>query len=245
MGQYYTPVVTQDDKTILFGLRTALVTEEDKADYERNSYSNYHGAKIMEHSWLGNTLVSGVVKRLYNKKGRLAWVGDYTDDIMDKVVSNDGTEAPMLPGELYSKSLYLRDDKGEIVKDENGYNVDSNTLPNNVKVMEKVRYNPSFTLEGKVVINLSKKEYLDIDKYKRRSITDDGWCVNPLPLLTSTGGDQGGGDYHEPHIDYCYVGTWAYDELIIKDKLPKYAKDFKELTVTFNEEVDVPVVGVK
>ena len=245
MGQYYTPVLTQNDKTILFGLRTALVTAEDKAEQEQNPYANYHGAKIMEHSWWGNNLVNGVAQRIYNKKGRIAWVGDYTDDIMDKVVSNDGTEAPMLPHELYSKSLMAKDENGKYTKDDEGYRVELNQLPENVKAMEVVKYNPNFSLDGKVLINLSKKEYLDLDKYKRRSTTDDGWCVNPVSLLTSTGGDQGGGDYHEPLIDFDKVGMWAYDELIIKDKLPRYAKNFTEILVTFNEEREMPIVGVK
>lgn len=245
MGQYYTPVVTQNNKTILFGLRTALLTDEDRAEFKRNPYSNYHGAKIMEHSWWGNDLVNGVVKRLYNKKGRVAWVGDYTSDITDRVVSNDGTEAPLSPSELYSGGIYDRDENGKIKRDENGYNIITEQLPDNVKKMEVVRYNPNFKLDGKFLINLSKKEYLDLSAYKERSVTDDGWCVNPIPLLTSTGGDQGGGDYHEGLIDQNYVGTWAYDELIIKDTLPRYAKDFTPLNIIFNEEIKSTYKGLQ
>ena len=66
MGQYYTAVVTQGDKTTLF-----------KPDW----------VKITEHSWVGNFFMDTVVSRLYNRKGRVAWVGDYTSDIMEEVVS--------------------------------------------------------------------------------------------------------------------------------------------------------------
>lgn len=245
MGQYYTPVVTQNGKTILFGNRTALVTAEDKAQHEKDSYYNYHGLKIMEHSWWDNDLVNGVVSRLYNKKGRVAWVGDYTYGIMEQVVSNDGTVAPMTPGELYRRTLFKRDENGELVKDERGYVICLDELPNDVKKIETVRYNPNFKLDGKFLINLTKKEYLDLSAYKTRSVTDDGWCVNPIPLLTSTGGDQGGGDYHEGLIDQHYVGTWAYDELIIKDTLPKYAKDFRALDVIFSEEIQSGYKGLR
>ena len=68
--------------------------------------------------------------------------------------------------------------------------------------------------------------------------------------MTSTGGDQGGGDYHSGHIDAHQVGRWAYDEIIIKDCTPrrvaKLNKDgFSELIVTFNETMEDFVAGVK
>jgi len=253
MGQYYTPVVTQDDTTTIFGNRTALQTEEEKEEYKRNSYSNYHGLKILEHSWWENTLVKGVIGRLYNKKGRVAWVGDYTGDIMEDVISNDGTKAPMKPIELYSGCVYARTPDGKFAKDSNGYSIEleNEPLPAGVKKYKGlVRYNPNFTLNDKVIINLTRKEYLICNSYYKRSVTDDGWCINPVPLLTSTGGDQGGGDYHSNHIDAQQVGRWAYDEIIIKDSTPariaKLDQDgFKELVVTFNEELEEFVAGVK
>lgn len=221
MGQYYTPVLTQGNKTTLFGLE---------------SNGEWNGLKITEHSWWSNSAVLGICQRIYNKKGRIAWVGDYTDDIMARVVSNDGTEAPMLPWELYCKELHQKDSEGNYVRDENGRLIGLDELPENVKARDNVTYNCKFILDGKVVINLTRKEYVVLDEYFERSVTSDGWCLSPIPLLTSTGGDQGGGDYHDCFIDQDKVGRWAYDELIIKDKLPRYAKDFKKLNVTFSEE---------
>lgn len=252
MGQYYRPVVTMNGKTTIFGNRTALITEEDKSAFRRNNYSNYHGLKILEHSWWGNDLVKGVVGRLYNRRGRVAWIGDYTEDIMEEIVSNDGTKAPMSPIELYSGSVYARTPNGEYARDNRGYKIEleNEPLPEGVKKYRGfVIYNPNFTLNGKIIINHSLKEYLECDTYRTRSTTDDGWCINPIPLLTSTGGDQGGGDYHRNHIDAAYVGHWAYDEISIKDCTPALLnklerKGYKELIVTFNEEIDVPVVGV-
>ena len=226
MGQYYTPVLTQGKTTICFNNRTALMTEQDKIEQAKSSYYNYHGLKIMEHSWLRNDLVNGVAKRLLNKKGRVVWVGDYSDEGIFK--STDGTETPLTLEELYNASRK----SGE---DENGYNIYEGGLPDNVKFMKLVRYNPNFTMEHKFLINLTKKEYVHLDEYISRSISEDGWCVHPLPLLTSTGGDNGGGDYHECFIDSHLVGHWAYDELIIKEVEPK---GFTKLDVTFSEEME-------
>lgn len=242
MGQYYTPVLTQDDKTILFNNRTALQTEEEKKEYEQNSYSNYHGLKILEHSWWENTLVKGVIGRLYNKVGRLAWVGDYTET--EYVVSNDGTKAPLTSIELYARNLYKRNADGSFFKNERGYKeeIENSKLPKGIRRVNLVRYKQKFTLDNKLIINLTRKEILDCDTYFKRSKMSDGWCINPLPLLTSTGGDSGGGDYHSNYIDAEQVGRWAYDEIIIKDNTPKNLADFLNkgfilLNVTFSEEI--------
>ena len=62
MGQYYTPVIIKNDKIKTF-----------------NCYDYDNGAKLMEHSYLRNNFVEAVVKQLFNKKARLAWVGDYAE----------------------------------------------------------------------------------------------------------------------------------------------------------------------
>lgn len=227
MGQYYHAVMTQGNKTTVFNNRTALVTEQDKIEGKRDSYYNYHGLKIMEHSWLKNDLVNGVAKRILNKKGRVAWVGDYSDDIIFKAA--DGKETPLTLGQLYMVACCEEDRNFEV--------------PANVKFMRFVKYDPAFTMEHKFLINLTKKEYINMDEYIERSGDKDGWCIHPLPLLTSTGGDQGGGDYHECYIDSHLVGHWAYDELIIKEVEPK---GFTKLNVTFSEEMEntLNAVGV-
>ena len=234
MGQYYHAVMTQGNKTTVFNNRTALVTEQDKIEGKRDSYYNYHGLKIMEHSWLRNDLVNGVAKRLLNKKGRVVWVGDYSDEGIFK--SSDGTETPLTLEELYHAGVSTGLDK-------DGYQTYEGKLPDNVKFMKLVRYNPNFSMEHKFLINLTKKEYIHLDEYISRSMDKDGWCVHPLPLLTSTGGDRGGGDYHSSFIDSHLVGYWAYDELIIKETEPK---GFTKLDVTFSEEMEntLKAVGV-
>lgn len=141
MGQYYRPVLTKNGKTTLFGNQS--LNELTQA------YDDWHGLKIMEHSWLGNELVDGIAQKLYNRKGRVAWVGDYTSDIMNEVVSNDGTKAPMSPDELYCATLFKRDEDGNFVKGSDGYRIKLNKLPKGVKKSKCVKYNGTFKMNDK------------------------------------------------------------------------------------------------
>ena len=146
--------------------------------------------------------------------------------------------------ELYARNLFKRNADGSFAKDEHGYNIEieNSKLPKNIRRINLVRYKQKFTLDDKLVINLTRKEILDCNAYFKRSKMSDGWCINPLPLLTSTGGDNGGGDYHSNYVDAEQVGRWAYDEIIIKDNTPKnfanlLNEGFTVLNVTFSEEI--------
>lgn len=69
MGQYYN-VVTEDKDGVMIA-------------YDRSVDGEYTMAKLMEHSWWYNPFVSTIVKRLYKNPMRVAWVGDYSDDVKD------------------------------------------------------------------------------------------------------------------------------------------------------------------
>lgn len=63
MGQYFTPIIKREN-----------------GKFEKFSCYDYNnGAKLMEHSYLGNCFVETVVEQLINKKGHLTWVGDYAE----------------------------------------------------------------------------------------------------------------------------------------------------------------------
>lgn len=102
----------------------------------------------------------------------------------------------------------------------------------------RLAYKPSF-LDGKFLVNISKKEYVDCDAYKKRSIQKDGfsihprWCVHPLPLLTAIGNGLGCGDYSNPeNTDIEYVGRWANDIISVEECRPFFCE---ELVCTFIE----------
>lgn len=61
MGQYY----------------NAFINGQAYAQYCDKEYVM---AKLMEHSWWNNNYVLSIASKLWRKKGRLAWVGDYADE---------------------------------------------------------------------------------------------------------------------------------------------------------------------
>lgn len=80
------------------------------------------------------------------------------------------------------------------------------------------------------LINYSKKQYVD---YSKMTKNEDGWMINPLPLLTALGNGRGGGDYYDGNPDYDKVGIWAQDILAIDFEIPD---GFEEFIVRFEEE---------
>ncbi len=177
--------------------------------YNRNVVYNgtpeYTLAKIMEHSWWKNDAVNAVCKDIYQHKTptRLIWMGDYADTFLESFNFPDwnGLKQEQLL-ELMKKTWNCEGD---------------NVNP------------PEFSLDGKYIVNHTKKCYLDCNEYYENSkmyYYDDIWCIHPLPILTCIGNGQGGGDYTCPTDDssFEYVGTWAWDKLTIEDTAPDYLK---------------------
>ena len=79
-----------------------------------------------------------------------------------------------------------------------------------------------FTLNGRYIVNHTKKLILDCWQYLADSIRQNpdeqyySWVVHPLPLLVALGNGRGGGDYRgKDNINVDEVGTWAWDVLEI------------------------------
>lgn len=75
MGQYYYPTILR---------------KKGKRYFSEQFYSHQYdnGLKLMEHSYIGNNFVETVLAQLYNRPGRLAWIGDYHEngDMHDKAL---------------------------------------------------------------------------------------------------------------------------------------------------------------
>lgn len=69
MGQYYIPCFVNEDK--------------NQVETYFNSWDTNNGAKLMEHSYVGNSLVMNVTYHMIDSPKRLVWAGDYADDVVD------------------------------------------------------------------------------------------------------------------------------------------------------------------
>lgn len=151
MGQYYTPILVNfanKDK-----IKTFLC------------YDYNNGAKLMEHSYLGNSFVEVVVKQLINKPQNMAWVGDYAE--VEDVEREDQKQ-------WVEKFIKFRSEEEKYYKKPR------------IGVMEN-----SFNL---CFINHTLKEYFYMSDYAMAN-NNYGWIIHPLPLLTAIGNGKGGGDY--------------------------------------------------
>lgn len=90
------------------------------------------------------------------------------------------------------------------------------------------------SLSGKFLVNHTKLEYLNCSKYYENSVDKEGWCINPLPLLTSIGNGNGGGDYCGTDMEY--VGKWCNDEISVELEKPEGFIEYIEIEPVFKEE---------
>lgn len=96
MGQYYKVYVGNDEGHKVFcpqnavymtknGIKDSLKIGNHSWDTDDpNSWGySFSGLKLMEHGWLENDFCNGVLEAIWDKPARVAWVGDYADDIDD------------------------------------------------------------------------------------------------------------------------------------------------------------------
>ena len=198
MGQYYYP-------TILREKNKRFYSEE----YFSHDYKN--GLKLTEHSYVGNNFVETVMAQLFNRPGRLAWLGDYHEK-EDFAKLNPG-----LP-DILEKRFYEHykcfvtpgceeDCKGKHLR---YYNKPT-------EVRER---------KGRFILNHDKQCYIDMVEYEKNNLTcneDEDWHFHPIPLLTAVGNGRGGGDF--AGIGEEDVGCWAGDLLEVRDVRPNSYQD--------------------
>ena len=196
MGQYYRGAILNEEKTEVI---KALCC-----------YAHYNGAKLMEHSYIGNHYVRAYEKLLGTtfKGKRFVWVGDYA-----------GTN-------IYNLACSYTDDRAkENFKNKHGYDTDKTYIDNIYYENNpycKTRY-------YKYLLNYDTKQFVKLPRFNK-----DKWVVHPLPLLCADGNGRGGGDYNDNgHNDYNKVGIWAYNHIGTSNEIPD---GFIELIVNFNEE---------
>lgn len=178
MGQYFKPVILKHSwKNNKKPVAASLLCYD---------YKGWIGAKLMEHSYVGNDLVEDMVALLGTKfKGYpFVWVGDYADEVE---INGKSADLYTLAGEFIYADYFGDSDKKRAA-------------------YKNLWVSKDWYIHGfKYLVNYTKKQYCVIPS---KSKTD--YVIHPLPLLTSSGNGRGGGDYE---IEDSRVGTWAFDEI--------------------------------
>lgn len=188
MGQYYYPTI---------------IRRKGKRNYSEQFYSHsydHNGLKLMEHSYVGNYFTETVLGQLYNKPGRLAWMGDYHEKGDIENVELD---------KLFRRHYKTFKDESEKGKHYN---------------------HPEMLTQrkGRFILNHDKKVFIDMGKYEEEATKDEWGCmVHPLPILTAVGNGRGGGDFWNEE-QYDSVGIWAGDLIETQDAKPNGYTDVTE-----------------
>lgn len=218
MGQYYRGVILSKN-----------TKKSEKIIVKQSFCCNAHnsGAKLMEHSYVGNWYVKeyerALAKEFYGYP--LVWSGDYADLHFNT--------------DVYTKAIEFIDNA--ICKNAKalGYHKNEDSrwgeefIRNGIVASEKsfVIATPYEELNTtyEYIINFTKKMFVRIPKK-----TDNDWIIHPLPLLCADGNGKGGGDYWGTNMKL--IGAWAFDCIGVANELPKDIKT--ELVVEFKECYD-------
>lgn len=196
MGQYYN-----------------VVMEETKKDGKRIQYINdYCGAKLMEHSYIGNDFTDFVCGKLMNNPMRVTWYGDYADES-----SLPNKEAAKFYNENKEmENIWVNE---ETIKESKNIWVNKETLKN---------YGP-IDINNKYLVNHTLKCYINMKLYCFEN-DNLGWIVNPLAILTAISNGAGSGDYYGENKEKA--GLWAWHIVEFTEEAPK---DYEQVEFTFYE----------
>lgn len=168
--------------------------------------SGDNGAKLMEHSYIGNSFVEAVEFLLIDdgegNRGRwsgnkIVWAGDYANG-----------ESGLFDDNFYN-----------MVKEKDKLKMLIEAIPPNYHYL----------------VNWDKKKFVDKTKCNivNGFWNTADMKIHPLPLLTADGNGRGGGDYHGNEHSMDYVGTWARDRISLMKDIPE---DFTEIIPNFDED---------
>lgn len=73
MGQYYKVTTEYDGKFSYWSMQSAIFKES-------GDIKDYMPVKLMEHSWLHNSLTDFFSSLIYKSPHKVAWIGDYVDE---------------------------------------------------------------------------------------------------------------------------------------------------------------------
>lgn len=174
-----------------------------------SSHDYNNGLKLMEHSYIGNEFVGAIMHLLSEgqpwHKARIVWAGDYAKR-KRKDFFPDATEAEQVVEELNDSDGNLY---GQITNE-------GHIKPESMPEKEQV---------NSILVNHTRREYVDLRRVMKESDGETTYIVNPLPLLTADGNGLGGGDYNGTHMED--VGRWAGDAISVETTVPEKYSEFK------------------
>jgi hypothetical protein len=219
MGQYYKAVILDKD------------TNPNEKIVVKQAFSSYDygwiGAKLMEHSYVGNRFVQAVEYALYHYYDGhpFVWCGDYSDGICGVDVYGEASEWMDKNKEEFALA------NGYTRVENASYGIEWEKDGKCVGMIEKIPYEKFETY--KYIINYDKKQFIRIPE-KSNKKDKNGYpilTIHPLPLLCADGNQRGGGDYYGRNEKL--VGAWAYDRIGIDNELPEDITT--ELVAVFEE----------
>ena len=203
MGQYYQPT---------------SITNGEHID----AHSFGEGLKLMEHSWMGSPMMNTISKALMEggkwHKHNIAWIGDYAEGMLSKDCIKCA-EGELNENCKHSIKVLIGECKGTF---EDLYR---KTKEVKLETPKKHEFPTNYYIN-----NHTKKEYVDT-----HILPESGkdWAIHPLPLLTSVGNGQGGGDFRPTNKKMeKFVGSWCGDRISITEKK---LEGFKEIKPEFVE----------
>lgn len=203
MGQYWQPFI-----------------EKPEGMYTVSAHQFGSGLKIMEHSYIGNSVPSIVMWNIYKEPGRVSWVGDYceTRKVGKDLYGPTGDE-------LYNNKniiTYVNDSERPdyVSKIDNNVRIIGDYTLGKVKQIFGHKYIGRY-----ILVNHDRKEYLSFEEYMKipkdpkSYILKYDLIISPLSLLTAAPSmGEGGGDYwEESATNYDKVGTWSWDRISVED----------------------------
>ena len=210
MGQYYNPSI----------LKKNWKTADNPVSASLKCYDFGNGAKLMEHSYIGNSFARSMEYLLANDyKGHpFVWCGDYADHVETKTGEHD----------IYNDaSHFIYEDYDSPTNDKKSkkYLALKDSIPAMPEWKVGEKWNPYETIPYyKYLVNYTKKQYCVVPVFDSKKHQ-----VHPLPLLTCSGNGRGGGDYG---LDDERVGSWAFDRIGLTNDEDEVA-GFKEINGVF------------
>lgn len=217
MGQYYKAIfLNEDNKPISFV----------------SSYDFDNGAKLMEHSWIGNKFVEFVEYQLFLEPKKLVWAGDYADHEPIKTITKDEFNFFINNDSVYYNKKALKKNSLSLYDLSDMY---FKLMKNKDDRIDSKSFKYLINYDTKEYVDKSKVPYSNADWMNGRSMQ-----IHPLSLLTCEGNGRGNGDYcidkdkKQGNVDL--IGSWARNKIGIVPNKKEIPKGFKELIFDLIEE---------